>query len=697
MPEQKWILGIDFGTSYTVAAGRVIGGRTEVIEMGGERRIPSVILVEPNGTILTGRIADELSSANPESTLRAPKSRLGDVVPAILNGKPYQVVELVGEMLRAIYVEAVRHHGAPPEEVRLTHPATWNLPMRNRLCEAAAKAGLSSPFLVPEPVAAALSYAADVGVATGGHVAVYDLGGGTFDTAVVRSTGEGFEVVGRPTGDSSIGGELFDELLMHHVGARLDPQSWERIQVGADWSAQRLSAGLRAEVRRAKETLSSHVYADVVLSLPSGVVQHRVMRDEFEELIRPYVDETVTLLRRCIDNSGLSVSDLVAVHLVGGASRSPLVERLTAAAFPSTVVSRRGDPKTAVALGATRAPRSASSVVAPAPPTLSPTPSAADTSRLAPAAAAPTELPGHDQRPPAQPTQPTRPADLHGTVVHPTNLNAVTRRSPWRTLVGAFGPALVLVAGVLLSFATRMPWVDSKSGFEKHQSFPAVDAPAWLLAGFALATCALTAWLTGAQRMFGLAGAAITLFAFAKVTSSADAARAVGEGTRYGINVGLIAVALAGLGSIWMTVRGGRSARPVVRPSEPKTLSFGGASMLAGGGFLLVAGAYQHWRATADGFSSFDNFTLIIPGFAWVVAGAMLVPLAVASVFSPRRLEVAVATIAGNIFAIWHVVTSFSSEVGPVGPGLYLGVVGVGLTGAGALLVTALELRQRVS
>ncbi|HRE03549.1 MAG TPA: Hsp70 family protein, partial [Ilumatobacteraceae bacterium] len=215
----SWILAIDFGTSYTVAASKVDDRPPEVIEIGGERRVPSVIMVGQDGEVVVGRVADDLSATHPESTLRAMKNRLGDQAPVVLDGRPHQVVALVSALLAQVYAEASRQMGEPPTEVRLTHPATWNRPRLNRLLEAAAKAGLPNPALVPEPVAAALSFASEVGVPAGAHVVVYDLGGGTFDTAVVTSNGSGFNIVGRPSGDQNIGGELFDEIIVNRYQA----------------------------------------------------------------------------------------------------------------------------------------------------------------------------------------------------------------------------------------------------------------------------------------------------------------------------------------------------------------------------------------------------------------------------------------------------------------------------------------------
>ena len=284
-----WILAIDFGTSYTVAASKIGDRSPEVIEVGGERRMPSVVMVDRSGTVVVGRTADDLSATHPGSTLRALKNRLGDQAPVVLDGRPYQVVNLVAALLRDVYVESVRQIGEPPAEVRLTHPATWNRPRLNRLLEAAAKAELPNTALVPEPVAAALSFASEVGVAAGAHVVVYDLGGGTFDTAVVTSSGGGFNIVGRPSGDQNIGGELFDEIIANHLGEQLPPHAWEAIQIGEDPLWRQVGATLRNEARKAKETLSGNPYADLIVPLPTGLQQIRLTREEFEELVQPYL------------------------------------------------------------------------------------------------------------------------------------------------------------------------------------------------------------------------------------------------------------------------------------------------------------------------------------------------------------------------------------------------------------------------
>ena len=356
--EDPWKLSIDFGTSNVVAAIKIDGEAAEVIEIDGELRMPAVMLIDGDD-IVFGRVAEEMAAARPADVLRAPKSRLGDHAPVILNGKTFQIVPLVAALLRKVMDAAVTQVGGRPSEVRLTHPATWTRTRQARLLEAAALGGLPSPVLVAEPVAAALWYWQRSQLPADALVAVYDLGGGTFDSAVLRVTPDGFAIVGRPDGDASVGGELFDEVVLNVIGERLDRDAWEQLQLGDDIGWRQAAAIMRREARRVKESVTSYPYADVVVPLPSGLVQLRVERSSVEQAIAPYVADTVDLCRRCIIEAGITLDDVFAVQLVGGSSRIPSVQAAVAAAFPHSEIHRRGDPKHSVALGALVAKQSA--------------------------------------------------------------------------------------------------------------------------------------------------------------------------------------------------------------------------------------------------------------------------------------------------------------------------------------------------
>ena len=183
-----WTLAVDFGTTSTVTAMLDASGRTEVLEVDGNRKIPSLVVVDKDGTIVVGAAAAGLARSMPQRTIRSPKGRLGDQVPVVVGGTPHQPATFVSAVLEHVLADAIRFQGCPPTESRLTYPATWNRPKRTRLLEAAAAAGYPNPELVAEPIAAALTHAHTEDLQIGDHVAVYDLGGGTFDTVVLLRT-----------------------------------------------------------------------------------------------------------------------------------------------------------------------------------------------------------------------------------------------------------------------------------------------------------------------------------------------------------------------------------------------------------------------------------------------------------------------------------------------------------------------------
>ncbi len=411
-----WTLSIDFGTSSTIAVGSRSDGSRELIEIDGDRRMPSVAFLDDDNTWVVGRSAVDLASARPNRAVHVPKRRLGEQTPIVVAGKPFNAPSVCAEILKVAAANATRQMGSEPEAVRLTYPAMWNRPRRTRLLTAAAEAGLATPVLIPEPVAAA--HALPLEVAPGSHVAIYDLGGGTFDTTVVRATEGGFEVVGRPTGDAAFGGELFDEIIRNHVGEQLDPDAWDELQVSDELVWRRSSVRLLAECKRVKEAMSSHPYGVVIASLPNGVTEVRLTREQVEELVAPFVDESVEVLAQGIEQAGLTPADLSVIHLVGGASRMPIVLERVRAAFPNVRVEQLGDPRTAAALGAPLADPTGSQLQtidraagetptahAPGGPTTAPDP---DRSAISADQAAP--APEGQQPPIPPPAQPTRPA-----------------------------------------------------------------------------------------------------------------------------------------------------------------------------------------------------------------------------------------------------------------------------------------------
>jgi actin-like ATPase involved in cell morphogenesis len=366
-----WTLAIDYGTSNTAAAIALDGGAPQALLVDGAPRLSSLVVLDDDGTLVVGRKAENLVALRPEAVERAPKRRLGVVETVVLGDREVEVAECVAAVLRPVVKEALRQAGQEaPDRVVLTHPAAWTAARTDPLRDAAARAGVPDVELLEEPVAAARHYAA-ARVATGGYVAVYDLGGGTFDTAVLQRAADGFVLAGKG-GDQELGGEDFDERLATHVAElieELDAELWARTLAGEEIDDRRRLAAFRQEVRTAKEVLSdSTVYSVVVPNLAHDL---RVTRAELEDLVREPLQSTVSMLRDTIRDAGVAEDALAAVYMTGGGSRMPLAETLVFEVFgrrPTTY----GDPKGVVALGAARPvatdePNGAATTPTPAP------------------------------------------------------------------------------------------------------------------------------------------------------------------------------------------------------------------------------------------------------------------------------------------------------------------------------------------
>jgi hypothetical protein len=316
----------------------------------GAPLLPSAVYLEADRRVLVGRDAMHSARLDPGRFEPNPKRRVDDGR-VLLGGVEVPVPRLFGYVLGEVFAEARRQLGGPPDEVRLTHPARWGERRRSLLVEGARLAGLGTPRLIPEPVAAASYFTAVLGsaVPVGRSLGIYDLGGGTFDATVVRRTPTGFDVLAEE-GLPDIGGLDFDQAIVEQLGRVYgDMPPWARLMSPVDSTDRRNRRMLYDDVCAAKERLSRTSNADI--NLPTLEVDAHVTRDELEGLIRGYLGSTVACLQRTIDNARLRPADLVAVFLVGGSSRIPLAARLIHAelGMPPTTLDQ---PETVVAEGA---------------------------------------------------------------------------------------------------------------------------------------------------------------------------------------------------------------------------------------------------------------------------------------------------------------------------------------------------------
>jgi actin-like ATPase involved in cell morphogenesis len=348
------ILSVDLGTSNTVAVLSAHGRPPRVVEVDGSANMPSAIFATEEGTIMVGRDAERRARLDPTRFEPNPKRRI-DEQTLLLGTDVVPVTEALAAILRRVLEETSRQLGGEsPDEVRLTHPAQWGPVRRNVLLSAARLAG-SGPnvLLVPEPVAAAAHFASFPGkaLAPGQALAVYDLGAGTFDVAVVGATQTGFTVLAED-GLPDLGGLDVDQALMVHVGREVshsDPQRWQRLLRPESTADRRTRRALQEDVKAAKEALSRHPQTEVPMPEPFKDVL--VTRGELEGLVRPAMLRSVELMARTLRSSGLSPDRLAGIYLVGGSSRLPLVGAMIAEKL-GVVPGSLDQPETAVALGA---------------------------------------------------------------------------------------------------------------------------------------------------------------------------------------------------------------------------------------------------------------------------------------------------------------------------------------------------------
>jgi molecular chaperone DnaK len=323
------VLGIDFGTSNTVSMLRMPDGRLRPLLFDGAPLMPTAVYLTPEGQMLVGRDAERHARVDPSRFEPNPKRRIDDGV-VLLGGAELPVPRVFAAVMEQVATEARRQLGGTPEQVRLTHPARWAEQRRRLLSEAARQAGLGNPQLIAEPVAAASYFTAILraAVPVGRALAIYDLGGGTFDATVVRRTPAGFQVLSEE-GLADVGGLDFDHAIVELLGRSYStshPDQWAALVNPSDGNARRHRRMLYEDVRAAKEMLSRVSSADI--HLPVLEVDAHLTREELESLIRPYLERTVTCLARTIAGAGLAPKDLVGIFLVGGSSRIPLAAHL---------------------------------------------------------------------------------------------------------------------------------------------------------------------------------------------------------------------------------------------------------------------------------------------------------------------------------------------------------------------------------
>jgi Fe-S protein assembly chaperone HscA len=362
------IVGIDLGTTNSLVA--FMQGESPVVIPGedGLNLVPSVVALDENNLPVIGNAARKYLAETPERTVYSIKRLMGrgvddiqeelkffpfrlgedlqagEVLRIKLGEKTFTPPEISALILRQLKRNAERFFGAPVSKAVITVPAYFNDAQRQATKDAGRIAGLEVLRLVNEPTAASLAYGLDK--KQNGIIAVYDLGGGTFDVSILKLHDGIFEVVST-NGDTHLGGDDVDNLL---ITIALDDTLGD---LGLDLrrNAEALQA-IRKAVIEAKIALSSQPSAKLDIELPDGKHYLReITREQFEQLIRPIIDRTVGPCKQALKDAGLKPEQIDEVVLVGGSTRIPKVRALVKELFhrePHTDL----NPDEVVALGA---------------------------------------------------------------------------------------------------------------------------------------------------------------------------------------------------------------------------------------------------------------------------------------------------------------------------------------------------------
>jgi molecular chaperone DnaK len=342
------IIGIDLGTTNSEVAV-IKDGRPIVLEADGDPILPSVVGLDQQGQLLVGKAARNQYVLAPERTIRSIKRKMGQEVTVDLGGKAYSPQEISAIILRTLKERAEKALGHAVSKVVITVPAFFNDGQRQATRQAGELAGLEVLRIINEPTAAVLTY--DPHPTDLERLLVYDLGGGTFDVSVAQVENGVVEILASH-GDTQLGGDDFDQLLLDHICESFKQKHGIDLREAAASKARVLRAAEEAKKRLSFDPVTT--VEEEFIALKAGKSLNLVMeitRYEYEELIRPLLLKTLTCLDDALSDAMLQASQIDKVVLVGGATRTPLVHHLLEERLGRPVHCEI-EPDLAVAMGA---------------------------------------------------------------------------------------------------------------------------------------------------------------------------------------------------------------------------------------------------------------------------------------------------------------------------------------------------------
>lgn len=352
MAQTEYVVGIDLGTTNSVAAHVKPDGSVEVIPNAeGNRITPSVVAFSKSGEIIVGEPAKRQAILNAERTIRSIKRKMGSDYKVKIDDKEYTPQEISAFILKKIKTDAEAYLGGPIKRAVITCPAYFNDAQRQATKEAGIIAGLEVLRIINEPTAAAIAYGLDK-VKGEQLVIVYDFGGGTFDVSLLE-IGDGVIEVKATAGNNHLGGDDIDQRIIdwlaeqfrkeHGIDLREDKQALQRLKDAAE---------------RAKIELSSKLETDISLPYITATkesgplhLEARLTRATLESLVRDLVEMTREPIERVLNDAKVSIEDIDEIILVGGTTRMPLVQKFLTDFFKKEP-NKSVNPDEAVAIGA---------------------------------------------------------------------------------------------------------------------------------------------------------------------------------------------------------------------------------------------------------------------------------------------------------------------------------------------------------
>jgi actin-like ATPase involved in cell morphogenesis len=343
-------LGIDLGTTNTVATVAVDDALVELLDLGVDTpHTRSALFLADDGQLLVGDTVVALDTTDPQRLIVDPRRQLGTDLPLVVGGQQMTAEHATAKLLGFVRDRATAQQGHPPTETVLSYPAHWSEYQLDCFDRAIAAADLGPVRRCTEAEAAATTYATRNSLAEGHRVAVFDLGGGSFEVSVLERTPTGFHTVGPVEHSDHPSGADFDEAVFRLVLSSLGERGRDLSHDNPDARAQ--LAEVRRRCTQAKQDLSTKEEATVTVSLPGYTTTVRLSRQEFESLNRPALRQSISMTTRALRAADVEAADLAAIALVGGCCRMPIVAELLEREY-KVPIAVGADPEYDVAFGA---------------------------------------------------------------------------------------------------------------------------------------------------------------------------------------------------------------------------------------------------------------------------------------------------------------------------------------------------------